>query len=341
MRTAQFWGNMSVLSPIRIGPLVASGPAVLAPLSGITDLPFRQIAERFGAGLVVSEMVATAALSCGHAEMIRKLGATTILPHIVQLAGNEHKWMDKAARIAKDAGAEVIDINLGCPSKRVTNGFAGCALMQKPDFAISLIETVMTATDLPVTVKMRLGWSDDTLNAPKIAKRAAAAGVKMVTVHGRTRQQFYKGQARWEPIADVVAAVDVPVLANGDIVDINSARAALVQSKAQGVMIGRGAQGQPWIVGQISDLLMGRQPMETPRGHELAQIVADHYQAMLDHYGEALGIRIARKHIGWYIDANLHADDGVLRKKLMTENSPQQVLSWIEQIFASNESKAA
>lgn len=334
---------MNSLSPVRIGTLVASGPAVLAPLSGITDLPFRQVAERFGAGLVVSEMVATAALSCGQQEMVRKLGATTRLPHIVQLAGNEHKWMDQAARIAKDAGAKVIDINLGCPSKRVTNGFAGCALMQKPDFAISLIETVMKATDLPVTVKMRLGWSDDTINAPEIAKRAAEAGVQMVTVHGRTRQQFYKGQARWEPIADVVDAVDVPVLANGDIVDISSAREALRQSRARGVMIGRGAQGQPWIVGQISDMLMGQEPMDTPTGQELANIVAGHYRAILDQYGEALGIRIARKHIGWYIDANLPNDDGILRKQLMVENSPEQVLDWIEQIFAktSPESKAA
>lgn len=332
---------MSIFSPVEVGPHLASGPAVLAPLAGITDLPFRKIAERFGAGLVVSEMVATAALSTGHHEMVRKLGGTAKLPHIIQLAGNEHKWMDQAARIAKDAGADIIDINLGCPSKRVTNGFAGCALMQKPEFAISLIETVMKATDLPVTVKMRLGWNDNSLNAPDIAQRAERIGVKMVTVHGRTRQQFYKGEARWEPIRKVVDAVSIPVLANGDVVDEQSARAALAASGASGVMIGRGAQGQPWIVGQISAALMGQKPVAAPRGSALAQLIAEHYRDILEHYGEALGVRVARKHLGWYIDANLGAFDPSFRKKLMTENDPQTVLGWIDDIFAETESRAA
>ncbi|HTM78200.1 MAG TPA: tRNA-dihydrouridine synthase family protein, partial [Devosia sp.] len=196
-------------------------------MAGITDRPFRQIAERFGAGLVVSEMIASAALSTGHGEMVRKLGKAGKLPHVVQLAGCEPEWMALGAKIAFEAGANIIDINFGCPAKRVTNGYAGSALMRVPDIAMTLVDAVVAATPLPVTVKMRLGWDDDSLNAPEMARRAVDAGAQMITVHGRTRQQFYKGAARWEPVRAVVDAVTVPVVINGDIVDLASAREAL------------------------------------------------------------------------------------------------------------------
>ena len=240
-----------------IGRHAIRNRAFLAPMAGITDRPMRRLAARYGAGLVVSEMIASGALSVGNADMRRKLAASPGLPHMVQIAGCEPEWMARAARIAEDAGADIIDINFGCPAKRVTNGYAGSALMRVPDLAQRLVEAVTGATSLPVTVKMRLGWDDDSLNAPDIARRAVDAGARMITVHGRTRQQFYKGAARWAPIRAVVEAVPVPVVVNGDITGLDAAREALQQSGAAAVMIGRGAQGQPWVVGQIAAGLAG------------------------------------------------------------------------------------
>jgi tRNA-dihydrouridine synthase B len=198
-------------------------------MAGITDRPMRKLAARYGAGLVVSEMVASAALSTGHKDMVRKLGRVSGLPHAVQIAGCEPEWMSRAAEIATDAGAEIIDINFGCPAKRVTNGFAGSALMRVPDLAQRLVEAVVGSTSCAVTVKMRLGWDDDSLNAPEIARRAVDAGAQMITVHGRTRQQFYKGSARWTPVREVVDVVSVPVVVNGDIIDLDTARTALAR----------------------------------------------------------------------------------------------------------------
>ena len=243
--------------------------AFLAPMAGITDAPMRRLAERFGAGWVVSEMIASNALSTGHNDMVRKLrkGAGR-LPHVVQLAGCEAEWMRRGAEIACEAGANIIDINMGCPAKRVTNGYAGSALMRVPDEALRLIDAVVAATPLPVTVKMRLGWDDDSLNAADLARRAVDAGAQMITVHARTRQQFYKGEARWGLVRPVVEAVRVPVVVNGDIVDLPAAQTALVQSGAAAVMIGRGAQGQPWIVGQIGAELAGEVALPAPAdGH--------------------------------------------------------------------------
>ncbi|MCB9993813.1 MAG: tRNA dihydrouridine synthase DusB [Hyphomicrobiaceae bacterium] len=332
---------MSTFSPLEIGHLATSGPAILAPMAGITDAPFRDIAASFGAGMVVSEMVASASLSTGQSEMVRRLEQTKGLPHVVQLAGNEVDWMARGAEIAADAGADAIDINFGCPAKRVTNGYAGSALMRVPDLALRLIEAVMCAVDLPVTIKMRLGWDDDCLNAADLARRAAAAGVKLITVHGRTRQQFYKGTARWRPVGEVVAAVEVPVVVNGDIVDVTSARRALEQSGASGIMVGRGAQGRPWIVGQIGAALMGRAVPAAPKGSALADLVCAHYEAMLNHYGAELGVRVARKHIGWYIDANLFGPKDQWRKELLTSFDPAYVLREVRAAFSDVEREAA
>jgi tRNA-dihydrouridine synthase B len=309
--------------------------AFLAPMAGITDRPFRKLAERFGAGLVVSEMIASAALSTGQDLMVRKLAKSGTLPHVVQLAGCEAEWMRRGAEIAHAAGADIIDINLGCPAKRVTNGYAGSALMRVPHIALKLIETVVAATPLPVTVKMRLGWDDDSLNAPEIARRAVGAGAQMITVHGRTRQQFYKGTARWSLVRAVVEAVDVPVVVNGDIVDITTAREALRQSGATAVMLGRGAQGQPWRVGQIGAALEASEPEPAPQGADLIDLIGSHYEDMLGEYGVAAGVRIARKHLGWYAEAIGITLDKPTRKAFLENESPAEVLAMLPDIYSN------
>lgn len=309
-------------------------------MAGITDRPFREIAERFGAGLVVSEMVASAALSTGHGGMVRKLTRAGTLPHVVQLAGCEAQWMAEGARIAEGAGADIIDINFGCPAKRVTNGYAGSALMRVPDQALGIVEAVAGATTRPVTVKMRLGWDDDSLNAAQIARLAVSAGAQMITVHGRTRQQFYKGHARWGLVRSVVEAVDVPVVVNGDIVDIASARQALAESGAAAVMLGRGAQGQPWRVAQIGAALDGQDVVAAPEGAELVALIQQHYEDMLVDYGVEVGLRAARKHLGWYADAAGLALDKPTRTQLLDNEDTKAVLSLIETLF-SGEWRAA
>lgn len=309
-------------------------------MAGITDRPFRTLAERFGAGMVVSEMIASNALGVGNEEMVRKLGRPGTLPHMVQLAGCEAEWMGRGARIAQDAGADIIDINFGCPAKRVTNGYAGSALMRVPDHAMTLIDAVVSATPLPVTVKMRLGWDDDSLNAPEIARRAVNAGAQMITVHGRTRQQFYKGSARWELVRAVVDAVDVPVIVNGDIVDFTTASEALQQSGAAAVMLGRGAQGRPWAVGQIGAQLGGQEAEPAPAGEALAMLVAEHYEGILVEYGTAVGLRAARKHLDWYLEAAGIALDKPARTAFLNNETPSHVLEMIGTIF-SGEWKAA
>jgi nifR3 family TIM-barrel protein len=296
-------------------------PVALAPMAGITDLPFRSLVSRFGAGLVVSEMVASQEMVQAKPGVREKaelgLGVENT---IVQLAGCDTHWIAEAARMVADRGARVIDINMGCPAKKVTSasgaGASGSALMRTPDHALRLIEAVVGAVDVPVTLKTRLGWTDDCLNAPEVARRAEAAGVQMITIHGRTRCQFYKGRADWAAIRAVKAAVRVPVLANGDIVDVPSARRALEQSGAAGVMIGRGAQGRPWLLAQVAAALYGTPAPKVPQGTELADLVAGHYEAVLGFYGCDLGRRVARKHLGWYMD---HAGTGAdLRRRVLT-----------------------
>ncbi|SHF50255.1 tRNA dihydrouridine synthase DusB [Devosia limi] len=315
--------------------------AFLAPMAGITDRPFREIAEKFGAGLVVSEMIASAALGTGHHDMVRKLGKAGKLPHVVQLAGCEAEWMAAGARIAHEAGADIIDINFGCPSKRVTNGYAGSALMRVPDQAMTLIDAVVGATPLPVTVKMRLGWDDDSLNAPLMARRAVDAGAQMITVHGRTRQQFYKGSARWELVRAVVEAVDVPVVVNGDIIDFASAQEALSLSGAAAVMLGRGAQGRPWAVGQIGAQLRGETPQAAPTGQDLVALISAHYEQILYEYGIAVGVRAARKHLDWYAQAMGLTLDKPTRLAFLNAEEPAAVLAMIGEIYSGDWKTAA
>lgn len=331
------------LPEISLGDVTFPGNAFLAPLSGITDRSFRRIAERYGAGMVVSEMIASAALATGHEDMHRRLGKPAHLPHMVQLAGCEAEWLAEGARIAEDAGAEIIDINMGCPAKRVTDGYAGSALMRVPDIAIGLVEAVVKAVKVPVTVKMRLGWDDADLNAPDIARRAVDAGAQMITVHGRTRQQFYKGEARWAPIRAVRDAIDVPLVVNGDILGFEDAERALDLSGADAVMIGRGAQGKPWIVGQIADQLAGRTPNPAPQGDELAALVVEHYGLMLDEYGPELAVRCARKQIGWYLDTLAETDvvDAEQRKAVLTEDDPTVVTRMLGDLFSAANSSTA
>ena len=295
-------------------------------MAGITDVPFRAVATRFGAGRVVSEMVASGDVvrgrpdACARAELGLDDARTA-----VQLAGRDARAMAEAARWCAGQGARIIDINFGCPAKKVTNGLSGSALMKEPDLALRLVEAVVAAVDVPVTVKMRLGWDHGALNAPDIAARAEAAGVAMVTVHGRTRCQFYDGTADWAAIAAVKRAVAIPVIANGDIRSAADARRALALSGADGVMIGRAARGRPWLVGEIAAVLAGHAPPAPPRGAALARLVADHYRATVEFYGPALGVRVARKHVGWYLDRL--PGMAAARSRLMALSDPRLVLA--------------
>lgn len=297
-------------------------PVLLAPLSGVTDLHLRRIARRLGASAVVSEMVAAAEFARGEAESLLRALGDGLSPHVVQLAGCAPEPMAEAARIAVDIGADVIDINMGCPAKTVTGGAAGSALMRDPDHAVRLLAAVREAVVVPVTVKMRLGWDRDCLNAPVLARRAESLGFAGVTIHGRTRQQFYKGTADWAAIRAVVEAVRIPVFANGDVGDLAQARACLAASGAAGVMVGRAAIGRPWLVGALAAALAGDEiPDLSPS--EQAEIACEHYDGLLDLYGVAMGVRHARKHLAAYVDhASPGALDGVERHALLTTTDP-------------------
>lgn len=288
---------------LRIGSHALPNPVLLAPMAGITDAPVRRMAVRYGAGLVISEMVASEALLEGHPEMMLRAEGEGVPLHAVQIAGNDPRLMAEAARMAEAAGAAIIDINMGCPAKRVTTGAAGAALLRDLPLARSILQAVRGAVQVPVTVKTRLGWDDGAPTAVELARMAEDCGLAMVTVHGRTRCQFYTGQADWAAIRAVTEAVSIPVVANGDVVKSSDGLAILAASGADGVMIGRGAQGRPWFPGRVAMALAGGRPVENPPLAEQRDVLLELYEGWLGLYGTALGVRQARKHVGWALDA--------------------------------------
>jgi tRNA-dihydrouridine synthase B len=319
---------------IALAGLTLASPVVLAPMAGITDLPFRRLVARFGAGLVVSEMVASQEMVHGGVRaMARAALGLDETGTAVQLAGREPRWMAEAARMAEANGARIIDINMGCPAKRVTGGLSGSGLLREPDRALRLIEAVVGAVRVPVTLKTRLGWDDACTAVPDLLRRAEAAGVAMITLHGRSRCAFYSGRADWAAIAERTRGLGLPVLANGDIDGPEAARAALAASGAAGVMVGRAARGRPWLLAQIASALAGGPVPQAPRGAALADLVAGHYEDMLGFHGAELGLRVARKHLGWYLDAAEAPE--ALRRPILTADSPAEVLRLLTPAFAA------
>lgn len=311
---------------LAIGDIPLKNKVILAPMSGVSDLPFRQIALSYGVGLVVSEMVASEALCTGHPESLMRAEGEGIDTHVVQLAGKDARWMGEGARLAEQAGAHVIDINMGCPAKKVTSGYSGSALMKDLDHAMTLVEATLEAVNVPVTLKMRLGWDEASINAPELAKRSVDAGVKMITVHGRTRSQFYKGKADWRAIRAVRDVIDVPLVANGDCCGFEDADEMLAQSGADLVMVGRGAYGRPWLPGHIAHYLETGEKLEAPTGEALADLVVSHYDAILEHYGHEIGLKTFRKHMGWYLEASgtlAAAPQGFMRGLMTSLDAPQ------------------
>ncbi|SLN37049.1 tRNA-dihydrouridine synthase C [Roseovarius albus] len=313
-------------------------PVFLAPLAGITDLPFRNLVSSFGAGLVVSEMIASQEMVQAKPGVRDKaeLGFGNVNT-AVQLAGCDAYWIAEAAKLAQGNGAQLIDINMGCPAKKVTSasgaGASGSALLKDLDHALSLIKAVVDAVAVPVTLKTRLGWDDNMLNAPELARRAEDVGIQMITIHGRTRCQFYKGHADWAAIRTIKESVAIPVIANGDIIDASTAQRALGLSGADGVMIGRGAQGRPWQLAQVAHEVFDCPAPIIPVGHALIDLVSDHYEAMLGFYGVELGNRVARKHLGWYMDTV--GTEPSLRKPILVSKEPAQVLKLLPEALAT------
>src|SRR4051794_12824048 len=295
--------NAPVTPAFCIGQVAVLNRVMLAPMSGVTDAPFRRLVSELGAGLVVSEMTASDALIEGNRNATLRIEGQGVGTHVVQLAGCEPHWMAEGAKIAADAGADVIDINMGCPAKHVANKQSGSALMRDLDHALTLIEATVGAVVLPVTLKMRLGWDDRSINAPELARRAENAGVRLITVHGRTRCQFYTGTADWDAVRAVKDAISIPLVVNGDIRGFVHAEEALRASGADAVMVGRAAQGRPWLPGQVARYLeTGRKEAPPPLGQQF-RLIAALYDEMLDHHGLRIGLKHARKHLGWALDA--------------------------------------
>jgi tRNA-dihydrouridine synthase B len=318
------------LKPITIGSIQIETPVFLAPMSGISDLPFRDLVQSFGAGLVFSEMIASREMINHSAETLRmSTPHNRDYPLAVQLAGHDPDVMAEAAKMNEDRGASIIDINFGCPVKKIVKKYAGSALMQDEDLATDIMEAVVKAVNIPVTMKTRLGWDAENLNAPSLCKRAEDVGIRMITIHGRTREQMYNGHADWTAIRKVRDAISLPLIANGDIETIDDVKTALEQSGADGVMIGRGTQGRPWFIKQVMDYFQNGQMSPDPDNKQ--GIILSHYDAMIGHYGEGKGVAIARKHLAWYVSGMHGANE--FRAEMNRVKDPSIVKSMLCDFF--------